>query len=63
MVRDKLAQVKYNYAITAHKSQGSTYENVIVIEPDIDANSKIVERNRIKYVAYTRAKSLLFIVK
>jgi exodeoxyribonuclease-5 len=63
MVRDKLAHVKYNYAITAHKSQGSTYENAIVIETDIDNNPRIVERNRIKYVAYTRAKSLLFIVK
>jgi ATP-dependent exoDNAse (exonuclease V) alpha subunit len=55
--------VMHNYAITAHKAQGSTYENVILIEEDLDRNKKIVERNRIKYTAYTRAKNKLFILK
>lgn len=65
------AQVKYNYAITAHKSQGSTYESAMVIDWDIDMNSRFVggkdiqieERNRIRYVAATRARNLLYIVK
>lgn len=52
-----------NYAITAHKSQGSTYNNVILIEEDINANRKVVERNRIKYTAYTRASERLYILK
>lgn len=56
------ADVNYNYAITAHKSQGSTYGNVVVIESDIDINRRIVERNRIKYTAFTRPKHKLFIV-
>jgi len=55
--------VTYNYAITAHKSQGSTYENVFLIEGDLDKNRKIVERNRIKYTAYTRASDKLYILK
>jgi ATP-dependent exoDNAse (exonuclease V) alpha subunit len=57
------ADVAYNYAITAHKSQGSTYKNVFVIEDDIDFNTNIVERNKIKYTSYTRPTDKLFIFK
>lgn len=56
------ADVNYNYAITGHKSQGSTYANVFVLESDIDVNRKIKERNRIKYTAFTRPSERLFIV-
>ena len=55
--------VVYNYAITAHKSQGSTYNNVILLEEDLNFNRKTIERNRIKYTAYTRAKNKLFILR
>ena len=55
--------IAYNYAITAHKSQGSTYQNVILIEEDLNANRKVVERNRIKYTAYTRASQRVYILK
>lgn len=64
--KETFAWVKYNYAITVHKSQGSTYQNSMMLEWDIDTimrPEKIVERNRIKYVAVTRAKQYLFIVK
>lgn len=57
------ADVTYNYAISAHKSQGSTYTNVLVLEDDLDANWNIVERNRIKYTAVSRAKEKLFILR
>jgi ATP-dependent exoDNAse (exonuclease V) alpha subunit len=65
------AAVKHNYALTCHKSQGSTYENCMMIDWDINMNIKmqggkdikLEERNRIKYVAATRAKQKLFIVK
>lgn len=57
------ADVAYNYAVTAHKAQGSTYNNVFVIEEDINQNRNVVERNRIKYTAYTRASQKLFIYK
>lgn len=64
------AQVKYNYALTIHKAQGSSYDNCAVILSDVNRNRKIVggkdikieERNRLKYVAVTRAKQKLFII-
>jgi ATP-dependent exoDNAse (exonuclease V) alpha subunit len=59
---EKYADVKYNYAITAHKSQGSTYGTVYLIEDDIDHNRRTIERNRIKYTACTRPKDKLFIL-
>lgn len=61
--QELFADVNYSYAITGHKSQGSTYDNVFVLTADIDANRKIVERNRIKYTSYTRPKNKLFIVE
>lgn len=57
------AQVKYNYAITAHKSQGSTYDNCMVIDWNLAENKKIAERNRIRYVSFTRARNLLLVQK
>ena len=57
------ADIGYNYAITAHKAQGSTYNNTLLLEYDIDVNTNVVERNRIKYTAYTRASEKLFILK
>jgi len=44
----------YGYAITGHKAQGSTYRHVFILENDMTLNSKIKERNQIKYVALTR---------
>lgn len=57
------ANVGYNYAITAHKSQGSTYRNLLLVEEDIDTNRKVVERNRIKYTSYSRPTDKLFILR
>lgn len=56
------ADVKYNYAITAHKSQGSTYDNCVVMDYDISLNNKVQERNRIKYTSCSRASKVLLIV-
>jgi exodeoxyribonuclease-5 len=61
--KENFADVSYAYAITAHKSQGSTYRYVFAIESDMDANSKIEEMNRIKYTAFTRPSHRLFIVQ
>ena len=44
----------YGYAITGHKSQGSTYSHAFVMENDINENWMLKERNQIKYVALTR---------
>jgi ATP-dependent exoDNAse (exonuclease V) alpha subunit len=59
----RYADVSWGYSISAHKSQGSTYKNVFVLEDDIDKNWDVIERNRIKYTAFTRASSNLFVLK
>lgn len=56
------ALVKYNYALTVHKSQGSTYDYCIVHDWDLEVNSNIAERKSLKYVAATRARHKLFII-
>ena len=57
------ANVAYNYSITCHQSQGGTYQNVFVMEDDIDLNSDIYEKNRILYTSYSRPSDHLFILK
>jgi exodeoxyribonuclease-5 len=59
---DRYADVKYNYALTVHKSQGSTFDNVIVINCDIERVREIKERNKLLYTAITRAKNKLFMI-
>jgi len=59
----RYADVNFSYAISAHKSQGSTYNTIFVLEDDIDMNWNIVERNRIKYTAYTRSSRKLYVLK
>lgn len=55
-----LVQVKHTYAMTVHRSQGSTVENVYVIERDIDAWARPeIMRNKLKYVAFSRASQKL----
>lgn len=53
---NSLCDVKYIYAMTAHRSQGSTYENVIVNYNDI--NDK-----KILYTAITRPSKKLFLME
>jgi DNA polymerase III delta prime subunit len=59
---ENFAQVKYNYAITCHNSQGSTYENCFVIQSDIDMNRNEEEKRRILYTAFTRPRKMLYIL-
>lgn len=56
------ANINYSYATTIHKSQGSTYENVIVIMHDIDRNRNVFELNKLCYTAYTRARKKLILI-
>jgi hypothetical protein len=44
----------YGYAITGHKSQGSTYTHSFVMLNDMENNWILKERNQIFYVAITR---------
>jgi DNA polymerase III delta prime subunit len=62
-IQDRFAQVAYQYALTVHKSQGSTFKIAMVIERDIFMNRKVKERNQILYTAYTRPSESLYIVR
>lgn len=55
------ADLKYSHALTVHKSQGSTYEKVIIDVTDINSNRDKDERKRLLYTAITRASDLLII--
>lgn len=59
---ENFAQVKYNYAITAHCSQGSTYENCFVLQSDILINRNSDESRRILYTSFTRPRKMLYIL-
>lgn len=66
--------VYYGYAMTSHRSQSKTIDCVIVDENDYDMvkdrwnykynkyESRIKEKNQLRYVAYTRAKKHLYII-
>lgn len=62
-IKGLFAEVKYNYAVTAHKAQGSTYTNCMLVHWDIKYNRKMEEMNRINYVGVTRARNMLYIVQ
>lgn len=47
---------KHAYARTIHTAQGSTLDNVIVDDGDIDKCQNIFLRKKLRYVAYSRAK-------
>ena len=53
--------VRHGYAITAHKSQGSTYDSAFVDFRDMLINRNVVEARRCLYVACTRPKFQLFL--
>lgn len=52
--KERMANIMLGYAITIHKSQGSTFNNVITISPS--AHTFFSTRNLL-YVALTRAKN------
>lgn len=59
--RDSFADLRPCYAITAHRSQGSTYENVWVDTTDILGNRNMAEGLKCLYVATTRAARNVFL--
>lgn len=59
----RYADVSFAYSISCHKSQGSTYNTTFVLEDDINMNLDVVERNRIKYTAYTRASKKVYVLR
>lgn len=61
-IKRTFLDVKYNYALTCHKSQGSTYHTAVVMEDDIERNRNVFEKNRILYTACTRPSQDLYVV-
>jgi exodeoxyribonuclease-5 len=62
--KSKFATLKYAYAMTTHCSQGSTVQNVFVLENDMNKlRWKTEERNKLKYVAFTRAAKRLNVLE
>lgn len=59
------AHVEYGYAITSHKSQGSTYDVSIVDSADINSNGFVsdISKARSIYTAITRARNSAVILR
>lgn len=60
-LRKSYHDVRHAYAITTHKSQGSTFENVVMDIKDINKNRETQNRNQLVYVAMTRASDKVYI--
>ena len=60
-VEGAVAWVNYNYAITSHSAQGSSFDAALVLQWDFQVSKHIEERNMLLYVACTRARNTLFI--
>jgi superfamily I DNA/RNA helicase len=58
---DIFAKIKYNHALTVHKSQGSTYKTVALNVKDISFNPNEKEKQRLFYTGITRASDLLIL--
>lgn len=59
------AHAEYGYAITSHKSQGSTYDISVVDRPDIESGAYMsdISKSRSIYTAITRARNAAVIMR
>lgn len=62
-LKDLFSIIKYCYCITVHRSQGSTYKKVLVDTDNILKNRNPTERNKLLYVAFSRASEELITSK
>lgn len=58
-LKEGFARLRAGYATTVHKSQGSTYESVYIALSDIVRCPDHVMRNKLLYVAFSRASQKL----
>ena len=61
VITSSYLEVDYGYALTVHKSQGSTYDNVYLEYSNILLNSKENEKNKLLYTSVTRGANKLHI--
>lgn len=61
-MKEQMADLRFTHASTVHKSQGSTYANVLVMAPNIMTCPGMNTRRRLLYVAYTRASQHLHVM-
>ena len=61
MFLERFADIKYNHALTVHKSQGSTYHTTIIDIENIMHNKRVDERTRMLYTAITRSSDLVIL--
>ena len=54
--------IDYGYAHTIHKSQGSTFENVLINDNDINICDDETTKRQLRYVALTRARQKAIII-
>jgi hypothetical protein len=54
--------VDHIFAMTTHRAQGTTVQNVFVVERDMNFNPDVIERNKLKYTAFTRAAKRLHVL-
>jgi exodeoxyribonuclease-5 len=60
-LKESFASITHSYALTAHRSQGSTFPVTLVDAGDIMLNPNISERTKCLYVACSRASSHLHV--
>ena len=60
-LKNRFADLRYCYALTSHKAQGSTFRNVFVALPDILNARNKKEVDQLIYVALTRASHRVFV--
>jgi ATP-dependent exoDNAse (exonuclease V) alpha subunit len=58
---EQFGDMKYNHALTVHKSQGSTFDKTIVNVKNICLNRDSAERDKMLYTAITRTANLLIL--
>lgn len=60
-LKEAFHEIKHSYAITTHRSQGSSYDRVFIDREDILLNRNRPEAFRSLYVAVTRAREEVYI--
>lgn len=60
-LKDLFHDIRFAYALTAHRSQGSTYQNVLVDYQDVLYNRNRTEAFKCLYVATSRASKRLYL--